>query len=370
MLDARELSIKKLGFGLMRLPKIGEDIDVDQVSKMVDKFLEDGFTYFDTAFIYPGSEEATRKALVDRHDRKSYTLATKVNADCVSSEEEAKQEFFTSLERTNAGYIDYYLIHAVNIQNYYKYDKYHLWDFVKEQKEKGLIKHYGFSFHDSPELLEQVLKEHGDVDFVQLQLNYADWEDHEIQSRANYEIARKYNKPIVVMEPVKGGTLAVPPKPVQEILSKANPNVSYASWAIRFVASLEGVLTVLSGMSNVEQMEDNLSYMKDFKPLDKEEMNVIHKAQEALSKIDSIPCTSCKYCVKGCPKQIPIPTIFAARNKQLIWNQIDAAKEDYKLIIESNNSAKDCLKCGKCERVCPQKIHIIDKLKEADKFLS
>lgn len=358
----------KLGFGLMRLPK--EDtgkIDIEQTKKMVDLFMEAGLNYFDTAYVYDGgdSELAAKAALVDRYPRESFTLATKLCAWMGAEDEKAaKQQFYTSLERTGAGYFDYYLLHALQAGNYRKYDEYHLWDFVKEQKEKGLIRHWGFSFHAGPEILDELLTKHPDAEFVQLQLNYADWENPDVEARANYEVARKHGKSIVVMEPVKGGALAEPPKAVQDIFRKANPEASYASWAIRYVASLEGIITVLSGMSNVAQMEDNLSYMKQFKPLDGEEQTAIRKAQEAINGIKSIPCTGCHYCTAGCPKQIPIPEIFAARNKQLIWGQLEEGKAGYAEAVAGVGAASDCIACGQCERACPQQIPVIERLKD------
>ena len=316
----------KLGFGLMRLPKRGGRIDIEQTKQMVDLFMEAGLTYFDTAYVYDDgdSERAAKAALVDRYPRESYTLCTKLCAWMgAHNEKTAKQQFYTSLERTGAGYFDYYLLHALQAGNYKTYDKYHIWDFVKEQKAKGLIKHWGFSFHATPDILDELLTDHPDVEFVQLQLNYADWENPQVTARENYEVARKHGKSIVVMEPVKGGALANPPKEVGKIFKDTSPDASFASWAIRYAASLDGIITVLSGMSNLEQMKDNLSYMKDFKPLNAEEQAAIRKAQELMNGIKSIPCTACHYCTAGCPKKIAIPEIFAARNQQLVWGQLE-----------------------------------------------
>ncbi len=355
--------VPKLGFGLMRLPKKGPGTDIEQVKKMVDMFMDAGFTYFDTAFVYQGSEEATRKALVERYPRESYTLATKINAFMFApTEEAAKKQFYTSLERTGAGYFDYYLLHAFMENNYRKYDTFHLWDFVKEQKAKGLIKYFGFSFHAGPKLLDQILTEHPEVDFVQLQINYEDWENPSVTSRANYEVARKHGKSITVMEPVKGGTLANPPEAVKNLFKAYHPDMSYASWAIRFVASLDGIITVLSGMSNIEQMEDNLSYMKDFKPLNEEEQKIIQEAQRILGHSSTIPCTACHYCVEGCPKQIRIPEIFSAMNKQLGNGQKEEALKAYKEVTGEGHKASDCIKCRQCEKACPQHLPITDYL--------
>ena len=237
-----------LGFGLMRLPKVGEEIDVAQTSQMVDAFLAAGFTYFDTAYVYTGSEDAIRKALVERHPRDSYTLATKLNARVAKTEEKAKQELEESLARTGAGYFDYYLLHAIQDSNVQYYNDWNLWDFVKEQKARGLIRHYGFSFHGTPALLDKLLTQHPDVDFVQLQINYADWDNPEVTSGENYRVARAHGKQIVIMEPVKGGALADPPQDVKDLFDQVRPGMSYASWALRFAASLDGILVKLAGM--------------------------------------------------------------------------------------------------------------------------
>jgi predicted aldo/keto reductase-like oxidoreductase len=356
-------SVPKLGFGLMRLPKLpGGGIDIEQTKEMVDLFLAAGLTYFDTAYVYDGggSERAIREALVDRYPRESYTLATKLNAWLGAPDEKAaKQQLFTSLERTGAGYFDYYLLHALQAGNYKTYEEYQLWDFVREQKARGLIKHWGFSFHAGPELLDQLLNRYPDAEFVQLQLNYADWEHPDVASRGCYEVARRHGKSIVVMEPVKGGRLANPAPAVQKILKEANPNASFASWAIRYAASLDGIITVLSGMSNVAQMIDNLSYMRSFKPLDENERQAIRRAQEALSGVKSIPCTGCRYCTEGCPMSIPIPEIFAARNEQLIWGQLERGRRDYDAAVADAGRASDCIQCGQCEGACPQQLPVI-----------
>ncbi len=354
----------KLGFGLMRLPRLENgEIDVEQVSKMVDLFIEAGGTYFDTAFAYPGSEEAIRQALVVRYPRDSYTLAPKLNVMSAENEESAKQEFETSLERTGAGYFDYYLLHALQRSNYKLYEEYHLWDYVKQLKEEGKIKHYGFSFHADPELLEELLTKHPDVDFVQLQINYADWENPGVASRRNWEICKAHGKRVTVMEPVKGGILADPIAPVKEIFDAEGTGASYPSWALRFVASKDNLLAVLSGMSNIAQMEDNLSTFRDFKPLTEHEEEVIKKAQTAYDADKSIPCTGCRYCKKGCPMGIPIPDIFTVENRKKGSPEF-RTKREYAIVTQGKGKASDCLQCGQCEGVCPQHLPIIELLEK------
>ncbi len=368
MKDIFRENVFKLGFGLMRLPKLADGkIDVEQTSRMVDSFMAAGGTYFDTAYVYDNgeSEMTIRKALVERYPRESYTLATKLNAfmQC-HDEESAKQEFYTSLERTGAGYFDYYLLHALQRNNIHLYDDYHLWDFVKELKAAGKIRHYGFSFHADPDLLEELLTAHPDVEFVQLQINYADWENPGVAARRNLEICKAHGKPVIVMEPVKGGILADPIQPVKDILDSTGSGISYAGWALRFVIGQENVRMVLSGMSSYEQMVDNLNSMKDFDRLTEEECEVIRQAQRAIDADKSIPCTGCHYCTDGCPMNIPIPDIFTVANRRKGSPKFRTVRE-YTIVTRGKGRASECIQCGQCEGACPQHLPIIRLLEEA-----
>lgn len=359
----------KLGFGMMRLPKLEDgSMDMKQICQMVDEFMGAGLTYFDTAYVYDGgdSEIATRKALVERYPRDSFTITTKANAWLGNpTEEQTKQQLHTSMERLGVDYLDYYLLHAVQDNNQQTYDDFGLWDWIRGLKEQGVIRRWGFSFHAGPERLERLLTTYPDIDFIQLQINYADMDEAKVQARANYEVAYAHGVPFTVMEPVKGGSLATPPRAVRELFDAANPDASYASWAIRYAASMEGVLTVLSGMSTLEQVRDNVSYMKHFQPLSAQEQEVIEKAQRVLAGVHQFKCTGCRYCTDGCPMGIPIPDFFNAMNRLLVLeNEADAQRRYRRDAKKSGVNASDCIQCGQCEDACPQRLPIISYLQE------
>ena len=362
---------KKLGFGLMRMPHIdpanAADVDLEQVKAMVDLFMENGFTYFDTALMYNGfaSEAVAKAAIVDRYPRESFTLATKLHAGFFNSFEDRDKVFNGQLEKTGAGYFDYYLLHGIEAGMIDKYEQYDCFNWMLEKKAQGLIRHAGFSFHDTPELLEKILTEHPEMEFVQLQLNYLDWESDWIRAKENYAICEKYGKPVIVMEPVKGGSLAKMPAEAEALLKATEPDLSIPSWAIRFAASLPNVMMVLSGMSTIAQMEDNVSYMKDFKPLNNEEYHIINEAVRIINKSISIPCTACHYCTDECPQNIEIPKYFELFNS----SDADNAAKQYKELNAEFGKASDCIGCKSCERHCPQHLEITKYLKDvANKF--
>ena len=366
--------MKKLGFGLMRMPLLDPDndasVDIEQVKKMVDIFIGRGFTYFDTAIMYNGfaSQRVAKVAIVDRYPRESFTLATKLHSAFFNSPEDIERIFNEQLEQTGAGYFDYYLLHGVESGNYLKYEQFDCFNWLLEKKRQGLVKHAGFSFHDTPALLDQILTKHPEMEFVQMQLNYLDWESEWIQSRAVYEMAVKHGKPVVVMEPVKGGTLARVPAEAEALLKTAQPELSIPSWAIRFAASQEHVMMVLSGMSSVEQMMDNTDYMEDFRPLTAEEIALTHKAADIINAQIAIPCTGCSYCTDGCPMQIPIPKYFSLYNEDMREDLEEKGWtinfSNYGKLAENFGKAKDCVACGQCESVCPQHLPIIEFMRK------
>lgn len=363
--------MKKLGFGMMRLPLLNEEdkksIDKKTVCQMVDTFMERGFTYFDTAYMYHEyeSERAMKDVLVTRKDRDSYTLASKLPVMQLKEKEDMERIFNEQREKCGVEYFDYYLLHALDAEHYKTVKRLDCFGFAMQKKAEGKVKHVGFSFHDSAEVLDQILTEHPEAEFVQLQLNYLDWEDAKVQSRKCYETAVKHGKKVVVMEPVKGGTLAKLPKKAEDVLKALHPDWSAASWAIRFVASLENVMVVLSGMSTPEQMDDNTAYMKEFEPLtEKEKQVLLGEVVDIIHEAAKIPCTACRYCVEGCPMNIAIPEYFALYNDEITDKGNPEHAKRYEELTKEHGKASDCVECGQCEGACPQHLPAITWLKK------
>lgn len=358
---------KKLGFGLMRLPASADDvINYEQTGEMIDMFMQRGFTYFDTAYVYHGghSEEAVKTLLSSKYPRDSFTLATKLPLWNVRKPEDIQQIFDQQLARTGAVYFDYYLLHALNTANISCADRYDIWPWAQKMKEQGLIKHVGFSFHDSAEVFDKLLCNHPEMEFVQLQINYIDWDSDAIQSRLCYEVARKHNKPVIVMEPIKGGSLAECGDTIKQMFAKANPAASLASWALRYVMSLEGVFSVLSGMSNLAQLKENMDTVENFVPLSAAERAALEEIIAELKKAETVPCTRCNYCYEACPQKINTAEMITYLNDYIAYKYISAPRRSYG-ILTSRGSAKasECIECGACDAHCPQGIKVTDVLK-------
>lgn len=364
--------MKRLGFGAMRLPlkdlNDKTSIDQDTFNQMVDIFMAAGFTYFDTAYLYHDemSEQALKKALVDRYPRESFVLADKMPTIIVKSSEDYEKYFANQLERTGAGYFDYYLMHNMGKDRYSKTMELGGFEFAMKKKAEGKIKQFGFSFHDDAETLEHILAAHPEVDFVQLQINYLDWDNDVIQSRKCYETAVRYGKPVVVMEPVKGGMLANLPESASALFKAHDEQASPASYALRFAVSLDNVMMVLSGMSTVEQMIENTRIMNEIKPLTAQEKELLQKVTEVMHQSIAIPCTSCGYCMEVCPKNIAIPGLFGLYNNYKTTGNFSGMY--YNRIVYDKGKASDCINCHMCEKNCPQHIKIPEELKEIIKF--
>ena len=356
-----EENIPKLGFGMMRLPMKGDEIDQEQVNQMVDYYMENGMNYFDTSWFYHGgkSEIAFREGVAKRYPRESFFIADKLPIWEVNEPADVERIFNTELERCGVEYFDFYLLHALNDANEKKCVEMGAYEFCLRMKEEGKIKHFGFSFHGSTDDIKHILASHADVfEFVQLQINYYDWE---FDFKEQYEITHSYNLPIIVMEPIRGGFLAKMPKEIEDSFKAIHPDLSIASWAMRWVTSLDGVFCSLSGMSSMEQMIDNVSFMKDFQPLNEEEYAVVEKAAKLLIEAPTIDCTDCKYCI-DCPIEIPIFDIFGIYNDSFVnQKNLHEFKNKHNEIAKDKNAAA-CIACGFCEPLCPQNIPIIEKL--------
>ncbi len=362
--------MKKFGFGLMRLPLKGgyADVDIEALKEMVDAFMASGCTYFDTAMPYHQgkSEVAFREAVVKRYPRSAYTITDKLSFFMMKKPEDMAPFFAGQLERLGLDCIDYYWLHGLGRPTYEQAEQWDAFRFIQDLKAQGKVRHIGMSYHDKADLLDEILTKHPELEYVQLQLNYLDWEDPGIESRKCYEVCCKHGKPVIVMEPIKGGSLASVPEEAEKLFKSAAPDLSVASWAIRFAASPSNVMMVLSGMSTPEQMADNLSYMTDFQPLSDSEQEVVKQAAAVIKSSIAIPCTACRYCVDGCPQQISIPDIFAIYNnlKRFGPSQGMVAFTYYGNLTQPGGKASSCIGCGQCEDICPQHLPIRNYLKE------
>ena len=349
---------KNFGFGCMRLPMAGGEVDIEEMNRMVDVFLESGFNYFDTAhgYLQGKSEKALKICLADRYERSRFILTNKLTNFFFKKEEDIRPFFEQQLKDCGVEYFDYYLMHAQGADNFKFFKNCNAYETAFALKEEGKVKHVGISFHDKAEVLEQILTEYPKVEVVQVQFNYVDYDDPAVESRKCYEVCRKYGKPVIVMEPVKGGNLVNLPEGAKSIFDGLG-DASPASYAIRFAAGFEGIDMVLSGMGSYEQMIDNISYMKEFQPLNDNEMEAVRKVQEIFKGMNLIPCTACRYCEDGCPKGIAIPDLFAVMNTKQIYHDWNA---DYYNNVHTaqGRKASDCIKCGKCEKACPQHLEI------------
>jgi predicted aldo/keto reductase-like oxidoreductase len=354
-------SIGKLGYGFMRLPTTTDGgFDPEPMKKMVDVFLDAGFSYFDTAYVYPGSEEALRETLVKRHPRERYTITTKMPLFLVNKPEDMRETFDTSLERLGIDCLDFYLLHGINLAMCEKVERLGGWEFMRKLKAEGRIRHYGFSLHDTPEHLDEILTRHPDAEFVQLQINYLDWDNPEVRSRALYETARKHNKPFTIMEPVKGGLLAGAGSQAEKVLRAKNPDVSEASWAVRFAAALPGLVTMLSGMGTMAQLEDNIKTIKSLRPLTSEELDTVHEVIRRINSVPQLPCTSCRYCVDNCPQKLNIPSLISLYNEYLLYGQKRSIGFPFEEATMGGRFPSACIACRVCEEHCPQHIGISD----------
>lgn len=362
----------KLGFGCMRLPQKNGSVDLEETSRMVDAFLDAGFNYFDTARPYHGgkSETALRECLVKRHPRESFFVTDKLSTMTWRTEDEIDGVLESELESLGVDHMDMLLMHAHNAATYEKYQKHHAYEHAAAFKAAGKTRHVGISFHDSPEVLKRILDEHPEIEAVQIQFNYADMHNGAVQSLGCYEVCKQYGIPAIVMEPVKGGNLVdLPPEAQAVVDSIPNPeHLSNAGIALRFAASFPDNRVILSGMSDLAQVEDNIRSMLNPEPLTEDQMAGLEKVHDVFRELGMIECTACHYCTSGCPKQIMIPEMFGALNTKRVfggWNP--GWYYDNSLIGGGHGRASDCIECGLCEKACPQKLPVRELLKQVAK---